>query len=270
MKRSPLHSLVIALCLTALLVAAAVQAAPLAPARFSEVAALANPTIRFNPSSSTVLPGATFVVDVAADNTTDLGGFEFTMAYNPAVATVVSVTLGSFLGSTGRTVGATAPIINNTTGRTKYAAYSMGTTGTGPNGTGILAHVTLQAAATVGSTTLTFTQAQFTDTNWNPLGVVTPTMSSGTVIVSTGSKLGDVNGDGVADSTDALIILSADVGMNTTSFCPMNCGDVNSDGFVDSTDALIILSYDVGMYVPFPVGQPGCPSSVTQPPGCNP
>jgi len=83
-------------------------------------------------------------------------------------------------------------------------------------------------------------------------------------------KLGDVNRDGQADSTDALIVLSADVGMNTAAFCPMNCGDVDGNGQVDSTDALIIMSYDVGMSVPNPVGQPGCPSSITQPAGCTP
>jgi predicted phosphodiesterase len=81
--------------------------------------------------------------------------------------------------------------------------------------------------------------------------------------------LGDVNGDGFVNSTDALIILSCDVGLNTSAFCPMNCGDVNGDGFVNSTDALIILSYDVGMSVPYPVGEPGCPSSVTPCAGCT-
>jgi hypothetical protein len=81
--------------------------------------------------------------------------------------------------------------------------------------------------------------------------------------------LGDVNGDGLVDSTDALITLSADVGVNTSGFCPMNYGDVNADGWVDSTDALIILSYDVGMSVPFPLGQPAVmPVLITQPPGC--
>jgi len=82
--------------------------------------------------------------------------------------------------------------------------------------------------------------------------------------------LGDVNGDDLVNSTDALIILSCDVGMDTSSFCPMNCGDVNADGFANSTDALIILSYEVGMDVPYPVGGPGCPSSVAPGPGCNP
>ena len=80
--------------------------------------------------------------------------------------------------------------------------------------------------------------------------------------------LGDVNGDEIANSTDALIVLSCDVGINTSQFCPMNCGDVNDDGFINSTDALIILSYDVGIPVPFPVGEPGCPQDVTPCPGC--
>jgi hypothetical protein len=82
--------------------------------------------------------------------------------------------------------------------------------------------------------------------------------------------LGDVNSDGAVNSTDALIVLSADADLNTSQFCPMNCGDVNADGLVNSTDALIILSYDVGVTVPLPVGTGACPSSVTQPPGCTP
>jgi hypothetical protein len=84
------------------------------------------------------------------------------------------------------------------------------------------------------------------------------------------SRLGGVNSDGLVNSTDALIILSCDVGMDTSAFCPMNCGDVNDDGLVNSTDALIILSYDVGMSVPYPVGEAGCPATVTPCSGCSP
>jgi hypothetical protein len=82
--------------------------------------------------------------------------------------------------------------------------------------------------------------------------------------------LGDVNGDDAVNSTDALIVLSADADLNTSQFCPMNCGDVNADGQINSTDALIILSYDADMTVPFALGQPGCPASATPPPGCTP
>jgi hypothetical protein len=81
---------------------------------------------------------------------------------------------------------------------------------------------------------------------------------------------GDVNGDEAVNSTDALIVLSCDVGIDVSQFCPMNCGDVNEDGLINSTDALIILSYDVGMSVPFSVGDYGCPSATAPCPGCNP
>ena len=83
------------------------------------------------------------------------------------------------------------------------------------------------------------------------------------------SILGSVNGDSEANSTDALIILSCDVGISTAAFCPMNCGDVNGDGLVNSTDALIILSFDAGLSVSFPLEQPGCPTTVTACPGCG-
>jgi hypothetical protein len=107
--------------------------------------------------------------------------------------------------------------------------------------------------------------------NDNPL---TLTITGDTEVTATFTTetgiLGDVNGDGVVNSTDALIVLSCDVGLDTSGYCPMNCGDVNADGLVNSTDALVILSYDVGLTVPFPVGEPGCPSSVTPCAGCTP
>jgi hypothetical protein len=77
-----------------------------------------------------------------------------------------------------------------------------------------------------------------------------------------------MNNDGMVNSTDALIILSGDAGIDISQFCPVNCGDANADGAVNSTDALIILSYDAGMSVPFQLGQTGCPSSVTPCQGC--
>ncbi|MBC7250950.1 MAG: metallophosphoesterase [Anaerolineae bacterium] len=81
--------------------------------------------------------------------------------------------------------------------------------------------------------------------------------------------LGNVNDDEFVDSTDALIILSCDAGIDTSQFCPMNCGNVNADEFVNSTDALIILSYNAGIPVPYPLGEPGCPPSVEQCAGCG-
>lgn len=39
---------------------------------------------------------------------------------------------------------------------------------------------------------------------------------------------------------------------------PHLLGDVNDDGVVDSTDALAILSYDAGIDTPYPIGEPVC------------
>jgi len=41
------------------------------------------------------------------------------------------------------------------------------------------------------------------------------------------------------------------------------------DGLINSTDALIILSCDVGLPCLPGVGEPGCPQDVTPCPGCN-
>ncbi len=81
---------------------------------------------------------------------------------------------------------------------------------------------------------------------------------------------GDLNGDEVVNSTDGLIVLTCDAGMDVLQMCPMNCGDANGDGQINSTDALIILSYDAGIDVPYPLSTSGCPTSVTPCAGCNP
>ena len=143
------------------------------------------------------------------------------------------------------------------------SGFNMYTTGSG---------YTIRALSNTGHLRVTVAPAQ-TTVDYIRAGETAPT-TNGTYTIPPGTtttgKLGGVNSDGVVNSTDALIILSADVNIDTPTFCPMNCGDVNGDGFVNSTDALIILSYDVGISVPFPVGTGACPTTITQPPGCTP
>ena len=59
--------------------------------------------------------------------------------------------------------------------------------------------------------------------------------------------LGDVNGDGVVDTSDALMCLRAAMGLITLEGSSLMAADVNGDGAVDSFDALTILRTVMGV-----------------------
>ncbi len=75
--------------------------------------------------------------------------------------------------------------------------------------------------------------------------------------------LGDLNADGVVNSSDALIVLTYDaqhpIPPEILDRINAGVGDANQDGATNSTDALIILSFEMGKPVPFAVGQRLCP-----------
>jgi hypothetical protein len=176
MKKTAFRSIGVALWLIALLVATGVHAAPV----MLPGSAAAGPVIRFSPSSSTVDPGATFAIDVVVDNAADLGAFQFTVSFNPAVVQVQNVTLGSFLGSTGRTATPLGPNIDNVGGSFTFGGFTFGVAG-GPSGTGTVAQITLQAVGSGSTTSLTFADAQLTNTAADLLLPLTTTPGSVTV-----------------------------------------------------------------------------------------
>jgi phosphodiesterase/alkaline phosphatase D-like protein len=216
------------------------------------------------PSDATPAVGQQIVVGINIDMSGavppdhQLGSFSGSLTWDPAVLTY-NTNSGLLAGFTGA--------VNTANVLTGTIAFN-GANATGATGNNIVFQVTLDAAA-LGTSALnleyTAMAAAYTFTDLQSILTVT----DGHVVVGP-ATLGDVNGDGLVNSTDALIILSADVGMNTPQFCPMNCGDATGDALVNSTDALVILSYDVGMSVPFAVGTGPCPSAVTQPAGCTP
>lgn len=83
-------------------------------------------------------------MNVLVDNPQDLGGFEFGLAFNPAVLQVQSVALGDLLGSTGRTATALGPVINNTAGTVAFGGYTSGAQA-GVVSSGELARITFRA-----------------------------------------------------------------------------------------------------------------------------
>jgi len=95
--------------------------------------------------------------------------------------------------------------------------------------------------------TLTVTEAVAAGTFADLLPFVT--VLSGTYCPSTG-RWGDLDGDGQANSRDALAILSAIVGLTPPAGFTVALGDVDGSGAVNSRDALITLSYTVGLDIP--------------------
>ncbi len=63
--------------------------------------------------------------------------------------------------------------------------------------------------------------------------------------------LGDVNGDGKVDTTDAKLIMQLDLGLITENDLIMEVADVNGDGKVDTTDAKLIMQLDLGLIPDF-------------------
>ena len=59
--------------------------------------------------------------------------------------------------------------------------------------------------------------------------------------------LGDVNGDGKINSTDAVWVLQHAVGLRTLTDAQKSLADVNKDGNINSTDAVWILQRSVGL-----------------------
>lgn len=58
--------------------------------------------------------------------------------------------------------------------------------------------------------------------------------------------LGDINGNGSVDVTDALLALRAAMGVITLTDEQIARGDINGDGVIDSTDAILILRTAMG------------------------
>lgn len=121
------------------------------------------------PTPHQVAPGAIFTQTVHLLDAANVGAFQTTMTYNPAVARVEDVTVGSFLGSTGRTTVSVGPTIDNTTGQVTFGAFTFGSQ-PGISGAGDLAYVRFRAQQN-GRTTVRFQEAAISDPQGDALSL---------------------------------------------------------------------------------------------------
>ena len=128
-----------------------------------------------HPPTQTV-SGPTVSVDVKKAGVQDLGSYGFVLSWDETILTVVSVTDGLFLRSTGRTVTCPAPVIG-----VNSVTFGCDTTGAqpGPNGAGILATVEF-GTLSLGTSLASLSGVTLTDTSGTPLSLTT---NDGTITV---------------------------------------------------------------------------------------
>lgn len=133
------------------------------------------PTLSLAPATGAVTVGQTIDLEARIANASNLGAFEFTLTYNPAIVAFQRAAVGVFPGSTGRTIAIPqpAPLVNATVGRVSFGAYSYGAPN-GPNGAGALARFTFRGVA-AGSAPIGFSaERAFAIEITSPTGVVRP------------------------------------------------------------------------------------------------
>lgn len=181
--------------------------------------------------------GETFDLPVMVDMSAYggmLGSFNITLRWNPTILSLVGATSGTF-----------GNVTVNTDSTALGAVYIAGAN---PAGVGGL--VTIGTArfrpTTLDTTTFTLSVSELYEagsfTDLLPLvNIVNRQFCPGR------GRYGDINGDGLTNSADALIALNNAVGLSVTG--DITLGDVDADGDTDPRDALVMLSSGIGLDV---------------------
>lgn len=183
-----------------------------------------------------IVGGDNITIQVRIENVTNLGGFEFTLQYDPNIVHVDTITLGDFLGSTGRTVSPLPAQIDNGVGRATFGAFTYGNA-PGASGSGVLASVILVPQA-AGQSTLTFPSIQVTDTDARLIPVGT---SHGIVIIAQCPPY-DLDCDGDVDIVDIMQV-AAHWGCQQGDACYDARYDLDGDGDVDIVDIMQVAAH---------------------------
>ena len=179
--------------------------------------------------------GVEFCLPVRIVNSTNLGGFEFTLRYLPATLQFVSVEVGDFLGSTGRTVIPVGPITDTQAGSVRLGAASTGAA-LGPNGNGVLATFCF-VPTQVGNTALGLEEAQVTDTAAVPI----PLTLAGVTVAVAQCAVGDLDCDGDVDIVDVQAV-AARWGSRQGDALYGVSYDLDGDGDIDILDVQAVAT----------------------------
>ena len=176
----------------------------------------------------------TFTLDISAEDVYDLAGWQFDIAYDPAMLEAIAVSEGDFLNLQGETTFFQKGRIDNATGKiAKLSSARLSEDGV--SGTGTLLSVTFRAK-TAGQTQLrleNFQLAAITGTS------IVAGPHEVTISVERQLATGDVNRDGQVSILD-MVLVARQFGETV----PANSAvDVNGDGAISILDLIIVASH---------------------------
>ncbi len=187
-------------------------------------------------SQTPIHTGDTFTLDIRAENVTDLAGWQFDIAFDPAALEAVNVSEGDFLKTGGGTTFFQGGTINNAAGKiTGLSAARLSAEGV--TGTGSLLQVNFKAKSG-GETELVLQNFQFGSVTGDSIPAGPHQIR---IAIEGQLATGDVNRDGVVSILD-LILVAQQLGKRVSAGSPV---DVNGDGVVSILD-LIRIAQEIG------------------------
>ena len=189
----------------------------------------ANSGVGYTFPQTPIHTGDTFTLDIRAENVFDLAGWQFDIAFDPAILEAVDVSEGDFLKTDGGTTFFQGGSIDNASGKiTGLNAARL--SGGGVSGTGLLLQVRFKAKA-AGETELALDKFQFGSTTGDNIPAGPHEIR---INVEEGLPTGDVNRDGVISILD-LILVAQQLGKRAPAGSPV---DINGDGVVSILDLI--------------------------------
>lgn len=186
------------------------------------------PNIGYTITPTRIGEGSTFVLDIIANNVSDLAGWQFDVIFRPNMLEAVGVTEGEFMQSDGGTTFFQGGSIDNTTGKIKGIVTGRITQG-GVSGSGPVVKIAFKALSK-GETRVTLRNMQFGSINDEIIPLNPPSIP---ILIGERRTGADVNGDGVVNILD-LIRVAQSLGKRDANM------DVNGDGIVNIFDLAIV------------------------------
>ena len=187
--------------------------------------------IGYDFSESPIHINDTFTLDIRAENVFDLAGWQFDIAFNPAILEAIDVAEGDFLKTNGGATFFQSGSIDNAAGKIT-GLKSARLSDSGVSGTGAVLQVKFKAKSD-GETRLTLGNFKFGSST----GEIIPA-GPHEIYLTVEQRLptGDVNRDGDVDILD-LILVAQQLGKSVPANSPV---DINGDGVVNIFDLTLV------------------------------